>query len=405
MSLVREYDNLLVENKRIVLVYLLYFLIIPFGFSHQITYWITILVGPFLLLKKAYKINLNPYSNKLIISYGLTILVVLLTGVLSNNIYRPLQILLIMISVLLSIRFICYRLVNITELICMLYGIVLTSLILSGFLVLTLYESGFFFTFPESGPLSKFGKNLVAPIIFSGYLSLFILDLLKFPLKFSGIIKILIYIFIMMTGAIKIILLATLVTGSHLILINKISYKKLIIWSSGIITSLILFFNSSMGENILETKSFQIMISRILILIGLGEYAPLNHLNVVNKRENLIIDTWEIFLENPFLGVGLENTRDILGTYSHNTFVELLAGGGVLLLITFLMFIFYALRPILNIKKRNIRIMFFIIFLSIIIMGLAQRIYDNRMILVLLSISVLLYIPINRLYKQGYEKK
>lgn len=125
-------------------------------------------------------------------------------------------------------------------------------------------------------------------------------------------------------------------------------------------------------QNILESSpNAQMAVDRLYTLFGYDSYAT-QHYGFIELRERLIRQTIALFYENPFLGVGLENSRWIYGTYSHNTYVEILAGGGIVLIIPFLLFLYSSVRPLLF-KKNYVLLL---IWLCIIYISNANRIYD-----------------------------
>ena len=154
------------------------------------------------------------------------------------------------------------------------------------------------------------------------------------------------------------------------------------------------------SSGITDDYVFQRFTSRISVLFG-GE-STIDYIDteqVKGFRSALISNGFDIFLENPFLGVGIENTRLIMGTYTHNTFVELLAGGGILTFVFFILAMKIVFLTILKIKDSHFRIIVLIVFSSIILIANAQRIYDDRILLFFISILV----PLVHLYKLEKE--
>ena len=87
-----------------------------------------------------------------------------------------------------------------------------------------------------------------------------------------------------------------------------------------------------------------------------------------------------MFYNNPVFGIGLENSRLFLSTYTHNHFIELLASLGVFGFILFNLFL-------LPFFKFNFRTINFgtVVLLTFMIMGWSNRLYDNYSFFLLLS--------------------
>lgn len=74
--------------------------------------------------------------------------------------------------------------------------------------------------------------------------------------------------------------------------------------------------------------------------------------NKLNGRDILWKESIEVFKENPIVGIGIGNIQIIIGDYSHNTYIQLLAETGI---IGFTMYILATLISLFTtIKKANI---------------------------------------------------
>jgi hypothetical protein len=99
-------------------------------------------------------------------------------------------------------------------------------------------------------------------------------------------------------------------------------------------------------------------------------------------RKDLVKGAFDIFKSNPILGVGLENTRMFLGTYSHFDFVDLLASGGFFGPIPFYFgYLIFLMSMLIHSKTFKLSILIpFIIFVSLISLGFSGGIYKQASI-------------------------
>lgn len=185
-------------------------------------------------------------------------------------------------------------------------------------------------------------------------------------------------------------------------LLLTLSLKSIIAFS---LITFFLFFN--------KKKIFYVVITMIIVVTAWPEHAfdeSTNYFFISNKfyallgyetntfadfaiekRQQLKEDSLELFFSHPFLGIGLENTRVYLGTYSHHHWIELLAGGGILALILFATPIFYTLIISYRNNKKHKGIFFVSILIVIVILmfSQAQRLYDSNTFMILFTILFL----------------
>lgn len=147
----------------------------------------------------------------------------------------------------------------------------------------------------------------------------------------------------------------------------KVLFIVLLLLSTSAIT---IAFN----EILSSSEDMQRVVDRLLIFTGNSDYATHSY-DFYGQREGLMKQTIALFYDNPILGTGLENSRLLYGTYSHNTYIELLAGGGIVLIIPFLFFL--GAEFIYLIKKDNYSSYLLIIFLCVFYVSNANRIYDS----------------------------
>ena len=104
-------------------------------------------------------------------------------------------------------------------------------------------------------------------------------------------------------------------------------------------------------------------------LLGIGETD-----SSTRKRMEFIRIGWELFLENPFLGIGMDNAHyhmyQQLGTdvYTHNNYVEILSGGGFVGFLLYYLKYIFLLVSLLKAKLKNHRHSIAVITLLIILL-------------------------------------
>lgn len=108
--------------------------------------------------------------------------------------------------------------------------------------------------------------------------------------------------------------------------------------------------------------------------------------SAVSSRMVLAQRSLQIFLDgNILLGQGLEYERNILGTYSHNSFISTLVGSGVIGFIFFCLFLFNIIKKILAQPSGVFKIFYFLLFISVLIILMAQRYYDSPAFILLFA--------------------
>jgi hypothetical protein len=109
----------------------------------------------------------------------------------------------------------------------------------------------------------------------------------------------------------------------------------------------------------------------------------------------------ELFKNNPLIGVGVNNFRTYSpgGLYSHNNYVELLAGVGLIGTMAFYSIYIFIFQKIVQVKKSDVKFIFTFFLLVILGMDIASVSYYNKLILYTLLITYILlekYIEENR---------
>lgn len=165
----------------------------------------------------------------------------------------------------------------------------------------------------------------------------------------------------------------------------------------GFIIFIVIFFpdvveSSVRAINIIFSKNLAIFSDEQIIGSG-----------TVERRLSLIGESIRTYTEgNMLLGGGLEIERNYLGTYSHNSFVSTLVGGG-LLGIFFLFLIFLSMvYKILRFKFFSKNMLFYsALFVSLIFIIQGTRYYDIAEILFIFSLLTV-QLPL-RLYTNSYK--
>lgn len=107
------------------------------------------------------------------------------------------------------------------------------------------------------------------------------------------------------------------------------------------------------------------------------------------ERKYFIALGLDLFSEKPLIGHGLDNFREFSHTYSHNNFIELLVGVGLIGTIIYYLIYFYLFKMIFEMKDNNLKVIFSSFVLILFLMDIARVSYDSKMLLyTLLFISV-----------------
>ncbi len=99
------------------------------------------------------------------------------------------------------------------------------------------------------------------------------------------------------------------------------------------------------------------------------------------ERRYFIELGWNYFTSNPLFGYGLDNFRLIARSYSHNNYIELLFGVGLVGAIIFYSIYYNLLKKIKVMKDNNLKVIFLTYILILLVTDLAQVSYGNKFIL------------------------
>lgn len=364
-----------------IIIHTIFFLSLFCSPYNQFTYWFVCLVFPLILYKWTSWQRGCCYLKRFVKSYLVVAVLTFLSSLLMFEFYYPVKTGVLMVSCSLLSWVLLNRIDSKDAAQALNDGIICASIIFSIIAFSCLYNGNNSFEYEEGGWL---GKNVIALNIFIGYVCAIINYLLSRKLIYLVILPLLIVV-IFLTTSLKIIVctvfLLTFLYNWRSIRNNFMLFAlffAIYIFMGGFIVE---YFESGPG---LLVKN------RFLTMIGLAKYAT-QDLSFVDSREDLMAKALDVFYNNPF-GVGLENTRLFIGTYSHNTFVELLCGGSVFLLGAFLLFIYKCFRSILHFSN-NYRTILLAVFLVLIFISNAMKIYDSPLaIFTMIYISYLGYI-------------
>lgn len=97
-----------------------------------------------------------------------------------------------------------------------------------------------------------------------------------------------------------------------------------------------------------------------------------------------------LFTDRPLFGYGLANFAVIAGKYSHNNFIELLVGVGLIGAITFYSIYLVILKKILEIKEDDMKLILFLFIVILLILDMARVSYISKYLMyTFIFISVL----------------
>ena len=191
------------------------------------------------------------------------------------------------------------------------------------------------------------------------------------------------YVSIFFTGSIKSILVSTILILSFYVLKSTISLKKIFLNSFFTVLFIIVCIYFLKDTEYLNNYSVLRITSRLSVLFGgSSEIGYIGSEYMTGYRSYLISKGLSIFYENPIIGIGLENTRAYLGTYTHNNFVEILAGTGILGFGFFLYAILTIFWSTLKIYNTQLKVILIISLFCFMLIANAQRIYDNRFLMI-----------------------
>jgi O-antigen ligase len=190
-----------------------------------------------------------------------------------------------------------------------------------------------------------------------------------------------IYIIVLTVSKLAIILAPLLIIST--LSIRHLKIKNIVIF----VTILFIFYKLlvSYADFQLLNNIFELLERRFSGLMAfLNGYAGDTS---TKEREVLMAQGLDVFSNNPIFGIGLNNFRFLFVKYSHNNYIELLSGLGIigtLLFYTMYVFIFSRLVKMSSINVKRVLFSMMFIFL---LMDIATVTYFNK-----LQLFILLYI-------------
>ena len=338
-------------------------LILPFIGINQLTHW----------LFPVLSICVFFFSSKSRIRYPKTFIYVslvylfwmLITGFMSGEPYNPLRkfsetLLLIIWSILIINLFMQQKEI-------MVKTIFHTGLIVSVYLLLNL--DGLIINFGNV----PFGKNGIALFIFTCLV--FGFGIKSVNLKFLGILAMVIVI--VLSGSLKTIFATIIVLGYQFRSFFKLSYAYLIL--AFLFSCFVVVYLNEIELFFRTSKTYVFALSKTQALFGLTPDIAIMA-DQITVRRDLVKGGMDLFYNNPVFGIGMENSRLVLSTYTHNHFVELLASLG---LFGFIIFNLFSI-PFFKYFKLGLNFTT-VVFCAYMLMGFGNRLYDNYSFFLMLS--------------------
>lgn len=382
----------LIKNKNLLRI-VLFFLLIPIGYLNPILNWIVIIFGPFLVYNHPRK--LLKIQDRYLLIMLFFLIIVLLTGIFSIDPLYPTKNALNILSLFVSSCFVSFGLKNKEDLLMFLNAVFLATFTYIIILYIVAFN-GVTFDFVES---ETFGKNSSSLIILTGLISLIIRTLLTHEKIIVKFLCLFFFITIFLTGSIKVILASSILLSYFFFFKKGFKVKNIIVSAIVlfILFNIVHWYISFTGIG--REQSFVRIISRISVLFGgESEIGYIDSEYMTGFRTYLINEGLDLFYQNPLFGIGLENTRHFLGTYTHNNFVEILAGTGIIGFSIYIISLLIIIKSIVNIPDINIKLVLLVSIFCFILVGNAQRIYDNRYLMVFL----VSFLPISKFLR--FEK-
>src|SRR5690625_3963952 len=186
-------------------------------------------------------------------------------------------------------------------------------------------------------------------------------------------------IIILLTGSRKGLFLLILGTPLLIFLLNpKKRIRNVLFGGLCIIVLYVLIMNITILYNIIGYRM------EALVNIVLGEQVEEAS---VNTRKIFVERGWDYFLLKPWTGYGLDNFRNLpgsYGTYSHNNYIELLISGGVFSFIFYYAIrIFVLVKLFINRSNNKINQLLFVILLLLLLIEYGLVDYYIRIYIIL----------------------
>lgn len=192
------------------------------------------------------------------------------------------------------------------------------------------------------------------------------------------------------------------------------SYSSIAILVSFILISKVSYFKNMINKHMYLISILLLMINFWLLKISLVSNSFTRWLSVAtNSRVSIWANGVNLFEQKKLLGYGIYGAHikpywlawattlsERQGfSYAHNTVLQLILDGGVVLLIIFLTCIFYAIREIRMIKNENIRYIINVLLIMYFVIGLLESLTEYTYFFVFLIFSSYMY----NIFNNNYE--
>ena len=329
---------------------------IKYADYNQTTYWIfNTLTGIVLILWALFnnRIKISNTDWKIIVTSLLFVGWVSLTGAFSIDPHFPLKKSIEILTITLFSIGLILNLQNKNLYIALLNANIVFGVIFSIYLYFHAGES-LQINFDETVA----SKNVISFDLYASLIAIVIKDSLNRAKRVDWICFIIITIGLLITLSIKVYFAYSLLL--LYIIIHHFQSGRLATFFFLLAIAGIFVFENPNGSLIQDTVGYKIVESKISMIFG---YSPELELAIdeVDFRAGLIRDGIEIFEKNPIFGIGLENTRLILGTYTHNNVTELLAGTGIIGLLLFYLPLWWLVKACRG-KNNVFGLMIFVLF-------------------------------------------
>lgn len=363
-----------------IIKYSLLFLAIFCSPFNQFTYWAAILLLPFLLFGVKNKgTKLHPIIKNVLRIYLILSIATLCSSFLSFEFYHPCKEATLMLGCYIVGWKTLSKVSSLHDLYKVYDGLIISSMIFAFIVIVKLWHGGPTFDYVDED--SWLAKNVISVNIYSGVIA----SALRVKLsgnRFYLLPILLLSSVIIMTTSLKIIISVLFII---LVLFFNLSKRDKLLSLLGL-GILILIYKDRL-QGFIESSEVDLLLNRIYTFFGLISFTTMD-LSFVDSRKDLMYSALEVFYSNP-LGIGLENTRLYMGTYSHNTYIELLCGSFVLLWI-FCIYLSKIIFPIIKLRINNpLFILSIGCIISYLFIGSAMKIYDCIMAIFMLNLILL----------------
>lgn len=358
-------------------------------------YWSFLMLGPiFLLIAVSFYGLIHIKISYSLIAYISFCIYVIFTALLSHDPIFPFKTVVPLVSICASMVAMSVLAGSTPRRRIALAGFVIAGLFGLLYIILTAGLVGYEYDFTAM-PL---GKNVIAVYLFTCFSSNILL-LTGGGRGWLWASAVILFVGILPTLSLQAIVPSSLVLFSFIV--SRIPKERISEWSIKGITSLILILLSIaiILWLIRDSLAFAIISSKIAALIGLTPAMGFA-VSAQSYRTSLFFDGIRIFIDNPVFGVGLGNSRALLGIYTHNTWSEILSGAGIVGFLLFAFFFFGALLKLLTIYSFKERLVAVAIWIGIGAISMTQSIYEIPVVMIFFY---LMNAPLVKLGKESGE--